>query len=209
MRIPIYIAALCGISALIGCESPYQKEREQISAALDSLNTVILSNHLRVKDVLYDVLGDNYMNYGAESDSILETHRINWTTIDGMVWLIRLKKDSTVDWTYKNFTVKNPLTQEGRFEILNEKYGAVSLDQFKLFRKKLSEVSFYDATTNVDYMCCFGSGSVSWEANIAGRRHTHYTHCSQSKEFIAACGIMMQVTNNQRVEYYINSLYKE
>ena len=128
------------------------------------------------------------------NDTIVEIHRI-WSTTGNIhrVLRIEVKPDSSLMSVFKQFTLQNPLTKEGKTEILAKQEQVVSLHNFSTFKEQLSKIKLAEAAiTSDDIMCCFGGGVILWEAKMGnGETYTFSTFCRKSLVFAKTCEALL------------------
>jgi hypothetical protein len=156
------------------------------------------SEHLELNRDLNAIMGPKDQALG---DSLLESHRIAWFASAAHVFQIHQKKDSSVHLIYRRFTLKNPLTQQGETAVQGTEHVLVPAPVFQKFKEKLAEISFLDASRNTDYLCCFNTGSLSWEARLNNNMIlAHKTWCRQSVQFAEACETIMYLVKDANLQ---------
>lgn len=127
-------------------------------------------------------------------DSDTEVHRI-WSNLGSRSYVLRLQQetDSTMHYVFKQFTLQNPLTKEGKTVVLKIREGTVSMRVLSDFKARLSRINLPDAALyDRDIMCCFGGGTLHWEARTGDNtRHEFSTFCRHSLAFAEACEALL------------------
>lgn len=185
----------------------YEASQDQLAFATDTLAHLHYnyisefnkwSDYPEIDHDIKEILGPKNLEIG---DTLIEIHRIIWTTSFIHSFLIQQNKNGTVILDYRKFTLQNPVTKIGKTEVLASERILVSEHFFQQFKEKLAAISFLDATQNEDPMCCFTSGLLRWEARLCDNLlHKHSTWCHQSVEFTEACEILMRLPKDPRLQ---------
>lgn len=128
-------------------------------------------------------------------DSLLrEVHRISADYFNTL-YLVRLElgRDSTLRLIFKKCTVLNPLTGEGKNEVLAHTEQQIDPAVLQTFSTQLAGIDFFNAAQSDDVFCCFGGGSLSLESVLSsGQRLWFSTYCRQSEQFAEACEYLLR-----------------
>ncbi len=129
------------------------------------------------------------------NDSIVEIHRI-WSTQGVRIYVLRLesRKDGSLWSVLKQFSIKHPLTGEGKTEVLASRSRFANPVDLTVFKAQLSKIQLSTAAiSDQDIMCCFGGGSITWEAKMPdGEMYTFSTFCRKSIEFTKSCEALLE-----------------
>lgn len=188
----IAILILLASTAWFGVKNAeIQRELETMRDTLGSLRIqqqALFDNYDR--DV-FKRIGESYL---TANDTTIEAHRITFD--NGRICALlrlELRPDSFIRAVFKKFTYKNPLTGEGKdslYVVSNPKIDFAVLQQFKA---KLTQLEFPAAATDDNILCCFGGGTLSWEAvEKTGTRYRFSTFCRQSEQFAEACEFLLR-----------------
>lgn len=194
MKITFLTVALFLSALVIYFYNQSQKREADLNQAYETIR-VVKAKQEHFRESLYE----NWENIGEKpleiSDTIVEIHRI-WSTLGNKAYLLKIEcgKDSTLRSVFKQFTLKNPLTNEGETQVLVNKSMVVNPTDFYAFKSQLAKISLADAAiSSEDIMCCFGGGSITWEAKMAnGDKYYFSTFCRKSIEFAVACEVLME-----------------
>jgi hypothetical protein len=144
------------------------------------------------------ILGLRQLDLG---DSLLEAHRIVWITNRVYCINLQVRCDSTVRLIYRSGRTQNPLTKEGRDTIFFQQTKLLGSEIWDDFRQKLAGINFLDATRSTQYLCCYTTGSLDWEAQYLDRtRRSHHVWCRQSTQFAAACESLFKHCNDPNLQ---------
>lgn len=130
----------------------------------------------------------------AVSKQVREVHRIS-ADYFSTFYLVRLEggPDSRWQLIFKKCTVQNPLTHEGKNEVLAHTRQPIDSSVVQTFASKLAGIDFWDAARVDDVFCCFGGGQLSLESVLpAGQRLWFSSYCRQSKQFAEACEYILR-----------------
>lgn len=210
MRILLYLL----VAGLLFSTFWFKKQQELVQKQLDIANDTVTFFQLN-----YPKLTRNWPVKGLDSivgppqvelvDSLNEIHRILWSTSQVYAFTIEEKKDGAVWLKYRRFEVQNPLTKEGRTAILFAKNMLLPPDIFKQFRQNLMSISFFDATRDENYMCCFTTGTLTWEAKLQKEGYLkHSTYCRQSVQFAEAYETIMHLVDDPQLQQALSASIK-
>jgi hypothetical protein len=173
-------------------KSKYEESDKQISLLKDTLHSQILE----ISKSSYDELFGIKKELGL-GDTLIEAHRIIWFRYEICVLYLEMKKDSTVQMTYQRGTQKNKLTGYGSNYLLKQEKKVLNHAILLEFHKKLAKIQFLDAVKSTEYLCCYDSGHLKWEAIYPDyTRLQHSTSCHQSVQFASACEYLFQFVDD-------------
>lgn len=170
-----------------------ETERE-LEAVRDTLGSLRIKQQALFDNYDRDVfkrIGESNL---SANDTLIETHRITFDNGRFCVLLrLEVKPDNSLRTVFKKFTYKNPLTGEGKdslYVVSNPKIDFAALQQFKA---KLAQIEFPAAAVDDNILCCFGGGTMTWEAvEKTGTRYRFSTFCRQSEQFAEACEFLLR-----------------
>jgi hypothetical protein len=129
------------------------------------------------------------------SDTIPEAHRISgYYGSRAYVLRFELRNDSSLVSVFKSFTLKNPLTGEGETKIFENRKNPIDISDFQTFKYSLHKLSLSEvAVEESNLLCCFGGGSISWEAVMPDKKRYRFsTYCRQSVQFAEICEKLLE-----------------
>lgn len=205
--IPVAVLVVGLLGGTLWYKRAFDSRQQQLVMVTDTLSRLMLqqydladkwtSNDLLNTD-LDRILGPKNLELG---DSLLEIHRIRWTTNEAFAFLIRQYKSGDITLHYRRFTLQNPLTHVGKTAVLASENVTIPALDFQRFRTKMAAISFFDATRDDNPMCCFSTGTLNWEARLSeGAQLKHHTSCRQSREFSEACEYIMRLVHDPALQ---------
>jgi hypothetical protein len=200
----IAILTLLASTAWFGVKNA-ESERE-LEAMRDTLGSLRIKQQTFFDNYDRDVfkrIGESNL---SANDTLIETHRITFDN-GRFCALLRLevKPDNSLRTVFKKFTYKNPLTGEGKDSlhvVSNPKIDFTTLQQFKA---KLTQLEFPAAAVDDNILCCFGGGTMTWEAvEKSGTRYRFSTYCRQSEQFAEACEFLLRQVDDDYLKQKFN-----
>ena len=204
MKIAIVILVLALIAVSIRLELKNVNLEKQVAAVSDTLAGQRLQ-----QQAMQDAAIRNFFNLTGEwplrkKTDVTEVHRIVANYDDGFFMLqCEQEKDGRVKAVLKKAKIKNPITQQQESAVFTRDSLLFELKpaDFQLFKERMVGLVFTDETIENDIMCCFGGGTIDWEAIPAdGQRHHFRTFCRQSLRFAEACESLLLLTNDPQLK---------
>lgn len=200
MKIATILLLLTLIAVCIRLELKNVDLERQVVAVTDTL----AGQRLQQK-ALSDEAIRHFFNLTGEWDlrkspDVAEIHRIV-ANYDGGFFMVQceLGKDGSVKAVLKKAKIENPILQKPSQKSFTRDSLLIEIKpaDFQSFKDKLASLDFTAATVENDIMCCFGGGTLHWEAILADdQRHHFRAFCRQSVRFAEACEFLLRKTND-------------
>ncbi|MFN4253743.1 MAG: hypothetical protein ACK4Q5_01910 [Saprospiraceae bacterium] len=190
------VAAIVGLGiSTIHFQKRANYYQAQLEFAQDTLTNILSKDKRWLNFNAFKMMDEREVGLG---DSLIELHRIAWATSRLFVVQVEVYPDSTVCLRYKRGELD---IGNWEMKVLSSKNRKINWAQWQVFHQKISNVSFLDAVKNNNYMCCFLTGSLHWEAvSINSSRLEHSTRCRQSGQFAEACEYIFQFFDDPELE---------
>jgi hypothetical protein len=192
------ILALFGTSLRFGLKN--MELKHDLQTVCDTLNSQRIYQQLLERKSLESL--KRFGEYGIQKeDSITEVHRII-ASYDVGFFLLRVerKKDNSIQSIFRKVKIKSPVYgdwKKAEFVIDSARQDFKLID-IQHFKAMLTQTDLVDASRANDLMCCFGGGTLSWEAYLEdGNRHYFKTFCRESAQFTEACEFMLRKVNDE------------
>ncbi|HRI62241.1 MAG TPA: hypothetical protein PK228_21015 [Saprospiraceae bacterium] len=186
--------------ALLAATFRFGYKNVELQRSLQAVSDTLLSQKIQ-QQFLTQKSFEELAKFGErelrKNDSTAETHRIIANYDISGLFLLRfeLGLDGSIRSVFRKVKIKRPLPSDlKKVEfIIDSAAHDIKLRDIQRFKDKLSQANLLDATLENQLMCCFGGGSLTWEAELAdGNRHTFSTYCRQSVQFTEACEFLLE-----------------
>lgn len=206
----LFAALVIGLVILAISHTDIRRQLKTTQAARDSLFRMY-----RHSPAYFDYVKSGRTKLGIlplqADSSILEAHQIQAHRFDNFFLLrITVRKDGTLRSELLKFSLRNPLTGEGRDLLLRRTEPRIDGAQLAVFKDRINQVNFMQAMQQEDYICCFGITALEWEAVSGdGRHYAFETSCGQSRQFAEACAYLLQQAGDAELRAYSLSVTME
>ncbi len=134
--------------------------------------------------------------YLQKKEGVIELHRITAIS-DGGFFLLQfeLRQDRSIEAVFKKVMPEQPFPKDFSKIKFTHDSAVITLNliDFELFKDKINQIEFSNATISNHLMCCFGGGTLKWAAILAdGNNRNFSTFCRQSAQFAEACEFMLK-----------------
>lgn len=185
--------------ALLAATFRFGYKNVELQRTLQAVSDTLLSQKVQQEFMAqksFEKLAKFGENDLRKNDNTAEMHRIIANYDQGLFLLrFELGLDGSIRSMFRKVKVKRPLPSDFRKAefIIDSAAQDIKLRDIQRFKDKLSQVNLLDATLGNQLMCCFGGGSLTWEAELAdGNRHSFSTYCRQSVQFTEACEFLLE-----------------
>lgn len=179
---------------LLSATIHFSIENQALQQALTSVSDTLRSQRLQ-QEWMENSTRSRLAGHGEMPLQIIgncvETHRIT-ANYDNGLFLLRIERrtDGSLTALYKKIKAKQPFPADLKLVEFTVDTASQTLQARDLedFKSQLAKADLLEASVQNDLLCCFGGGTLSWEAIMPdGNRHYFSTYCHQSAAFTAAC----------------------